>query len=376
VSVFITEKSAPYYWYSFQIQRRRFFGSTRCTARKEAERFEALERERAKDLIKATQRAATSLALGDVAVRLWTDKAQYDATPDATFSNIERLVDYFGKTTLLTDIDHTKAKKLVAWRRGQRVARRKDQKNAPLIANATVNRSTIAILRRLFMFAKEEGARFDDEPKWSKLLLPEPDEHPRELQEHEADALDGAMREDYRPFFDFARASGMRLNECITLKWSQVNFGTRQITRTGKRKLPIGLPITPTIREILFPLQGQHPEFVFTYIAQMTNKRLGRVKGERYPLTYTGTQTAWQRLRADAGVQDFRFHDFRHDFGSKLLRETGNIRLVQKALNHRDIRSTTRYAHVLDQDVADGMERVAQRRKTLGKTLGTIREVG
>jgi integrase len=376
VSVFITEKSAPYYWYSFQIQRRRFFGSTRCTARKEAERFEALERERAKDLIKATQRAATSLALDDVAARLWTAKAQYDATPDATFTNIARLVDYFGKTTLLTDISHAKAVDLVAWRRGQRVSRRKDQKNAPLISNATVNRSTIAILRRLFMFAKEEGAHFVNAPKWSKLLLPEKDEHPRELQDNEADAFDGAMREDYRPFFDFALASGMRLNECVTLRWSQVNFGTRQIIRTGKRKQAIAKPITDTIREILFPLQGHHPEFVFTYVCACTNKRLGRVKGERYPLTYTGTQSAWQRLRADAGVQDFRFHDFRHDFGSKLMRETGNIKLVQKALNHRDIRSTTRYVHVLDQDVADAMERVARRRKTLGKTLGTIREVG
>jgi hypothetical protein len=166
MSVFITKKSAPYYWYSFQIQRRRFFGSTRCTSRKDAERFEALERERAKDLVKATQRAATSLALDDVAARLWTDSAQYDASPDTAFANIARLVDYFGKTALLTDIDHAKAKKLVAWRRGHRVARRKNPNNAPLISNATVNRSTTQVLQRLFNFAKAEGVRFEREPKW------------------------------------------------------------------------------------------------------------------------------------------------------------------------------------------------------------------
>ena len=59
-------------------------------------------------------------------------------------------------------------------------------------------------------------------------------------------------------------------------------------------------------------------------------------------------------MRAKAGVKDFRFHDYRHDFGTKLLRETGNLKLVQKALNHRDIKSTLRYAHVLDADVASG----------------------
>jgi integrase len=131
-------------------------------------------------------------------------------------------------------------------------------------------------------------------------------------------------------------------------------------------------PITDTIREILFPLQGQHPEFVFTYVAIYGNRRLGRVKGQRYRLTLNGTKSAWHRMRADAGVTDFRFHDFRHDFGTKVLRETGNLKLAQKALNHRDIKSTLRYAHVLDEDVAAAVERVA---KSRGKPRGIIRRV-
>jgi integrase len=80
-------------------------------------------------------------------------------------------------------------------------------------------------------------------------------------------------------------------------------------------------------------------------------------------MTMTGAKSAWQRLRAKAGVKDFRFHDFRHDLATKLLRETGNVKLVQKALNHGDIKSTLRYAHVLDEEVAAGIERVAKSRK-------------
>jgi integrase len=120
---------------------------------------------------------------------------------------------------------------------------------------------------------------------------------------------------------------------------------------------------TPAVRDILFPLQGQHPEFVFTYVAVYGNRRLGRVRNARYPLTYNGTKSAWQRLRSSAGLDDFRFHDFRHDFGTKLLRDSGNLKLVQKAMNHRDIKSTLRYVHVLDEDVATAVERVAKSRK-------------
>jgi integrase len=101
---------------------------------------------------------------------------------------------------------------------------------------------------------------------------------------------------------------------------------------------------------------------VFTYVAIYGNKKLGRVRGQRYALSYNGTKAAWQRLRARAGVTDFRFHDFRHDFGSKLLRDSGNLKLVEKAMNHADIKSTLRYAHVLDQDVASAVERVAKSR--------------
>jgi len=119
-----------------------------------------------------------------------------------------------------------------------------------------------------------------------------------------------------------------------------VNFATRQVVRLGKGGRRVVFPITETIREILFPLQGQHPEFVFTYVAVHGNKRLGRVRGQRYPLTIPGAKSAWQSMRTKAGVKDFRFHDYRHDFGTKLLRETGNLKLVQKALNHRDIKST------------------------------------
>ena len=166
-----------------------------------------VERNKAKVLAKAMQRSRTSLLIDDVAARLWNERAQHDAAAEATSANLARLVEYFGKTRSLTNIDHSAASKMVAWRRGHHVKGRSD---APLISNGTVNRSTVTVLQRLFAFAKSEGATFEHEPKWSELYLPEPAERVRELQDDEAVAIEAAIRDDYVPFFDFVRASGLR----------------------------------------------------------------------------------------------------------------------------------------------------------------------
>lgn len=87
------------------------------------------------------------------------------------------------------------------------------------------------------------------------------------------------------------------------------------------------------------------------------------MRGHRYPITYNGVKTAWKRIRKAANVQDFRFHDFRHDLVTKLLRETGNLKIVQRALNHADIATTTKYAHVHTEEVAAALARVQSRKK-------------
>jgi integrase len=171
--------------------------------------------------------------------------------------------------------------------------------------------------------------------------------------------LDVATRADYAPILAFAHATGFRLKECL-LRWSEVNFDTGQITKPGKKRRRVSTPITPTVQAILLPLRGHHPELVFTYVAKRKDPK--RVKGERYPITYNGLKTLWKRTRKRAKVEDFRFHDFRHDLGSKVLRQTGNLKLVQRVLNHSDIKTTVRYAHVLDSDVAAALEQRAESR--------------
>jgi integrase len=269
VSVYKSKKS-PFYWYDFECRGGRFFGSTKRTTKREAEEVERHERERAKRATKASLAAATSLQLDHIAGRYWDEVGQHHAGADNTDRDLARLVQYFGKTKLLTEITDDDVAKLVAWRRGHRVIRSPKTRveDTPLVSNATVNRSTTETLKKLFTRAKRSwGLTFEREPNWRAHMLPEPEERVRELHGDEAERLDDAMRDDYAPFFAFAKASGLRLDECF-LKWPEVNFSTRQITTTGKGGKRITVPITSTIREVLWPLQGQHTECVFTYVAE------------------------------------------------------------------------------------------------------------
>ena len=53
----------------------------------------------------------------------------------------------------------------------------------------------------------------------------------------------------------------------------------------------------------------------------------------------------------------------RHDFATKLLRKTRNLKLVQKACHHSKVTTTAKYAHVLDDEVAAGMEEATKSRQ-------------
>ncbi len=310
----------------------------------------------------ASLAAETSLQLDDIADRYWDEVGQHHAGSDNTDRDLARLVEYFGKTKLLTEITDDDVAKLVAWRRGHRVIRNKNAKSeaCPPISNATVNRSTTEVLKKLFTRAKTWGVQFNHEPIWKKHWLKEPEERVRELHEDEAERLNNAMRDDYAPLFTFAHMTGLRQKEAL-LRWPQVNWATRQITLRGKGDKTITKRITDAVREILWPLRGHHPEAVFTYVAQRT--RAGWVKGARYPITISGLKTRWRRTRKAARVSDFRFHDFRHDYATKLMRQERNPKIVQKALGHADQKTTARYWHVFDDEVAAAEERLAESRK-------------
>lgn len=158
-------KNTPFYVYDFQVNGRRFYGSTGAKSKREAERVEDDLKRQAREQARKAAEAAEAhengpLTLDVAAGRYWQEIGQHHAGSADTWRDLERLVAYFGPGKLLADITDDHVAKLVMWRRAQRVVQhrkkpaKEDASPAPLISPATVNRSTTGVLKKLFTRAK------------------------------------------------------------------------------------------------------------------------------------------------------------------------------------------------------------------------------
>jgi len=55
---------------------------------------------------------------------------------------------------------------------------------------------------------------------------------------------------------------------------------------------------------------------------------------------------AFRRLVKKAGIENFRFHDLRHDFCSRLIQAGEELSVVSELAGHSSITTTQRYAHL------------------------------
>lgn len=362
---------SPVYWCDFRIQGQRFRFATGETERRSAQATERRLKEdaRAKLIVEKERRAAWGgkepPTMGHVVARYWTEVGQFHGTPKTTWWALEWLVDHFGEGMLLTDITSERIAQMVAHRRTIRV--RRDPRTKALVEipcgrvqNATVNRYAIEPLRKLFRRARDVWLYPVVYPRWGDLLLAEPQERVREAAPDEEARILEALGPDYGRLFRFMIATGVRASGAL-LTWSQVDRVNRlaRIRNKARNGQPhwYTIPLTQAQLAILDECLGHHPTHVFTYTAERS--RGGCIKGARRPITDGGFKTHWRRYVRDAGIAPgFRRHDTRHTAGTRYVRATGNLKGAQRLLGHARIETTTRYAHVLLDDIRAGQEAV------------------
>jgi len=180
---------------------------------------------------------------------------------------------------------------------------------------------------------------------------------PKVLDDDEAAALVDVFNTRYdsgiknRAMVRLMLEAGIRVSEACNLRAADVDMtACRLHVRDGKGGKDRQLWFPEDLRDLLGEWLERRPE---------------TDEGWMFP-TRNGTKTNPRSIRRTvknyaekAGIswyEDVSPHTLRHTFATNLLRRTGNIRLVQKALGHADLSTTMIYTHIVDDELEAAMK--------------------
>jgi integrase len=154
---------------------------------------------------------------------------------------------------------------------------------------------------------------------------------------------------DYlQPMVLLSLNTGLRRGEVLQLKWTDVDLLQRKLvvrgdnTKSGKtRYVPLNAEALTTLEQ--WKNSAGTSEWVFAGL-----------DGERM----NGIKTSWGGVLDSAAVADFRWHDLRHHFASRLVMKGVDLNTVRELLGHSDLSMTLRYAHLSPEHKADAVARL------------------
>jgi site-specific recombinase XerD len=170
--------------------------------------------------------------------------------------------------------------------------------------------------------------------------------HKKPLPEKQGDLLDHV-----RPLVIVALNTGLRRGELLGLKWGGVNLSAKLLTVTAvtaKSGHTRPVPLNSEALEMLttwYERKGKPPPSAFVF---------PNAEGERIK----SIATAWRSLVKAAGVKNFRLHDCRHHFASKLVQAGVDLYTVKELLGHSEIAMTEKYSHLAPGNLRQAVERI------------------
>ena len=206
----------------------------------------------------------------------------------------------------------------------------------------------LSSFRRFFRWLVREGQLAEDPtaqiamPKIGRSL-------PKSLTEAEVEALLNAptvgdpLGHRDRAMLEVLYATGLRVSELVSLKYSQVNMNQGVLRIVGKgnreRMIPLGEEAVRWLSEFLAGARGE------ILLDRQTDYLFPTRRGDRMT-----RQAFWhiiKRYAARSGVaRELSPHTLRHAFATHLLNHGADLRVVQMLLGHSDLSTTQIYTHV------------------------------
>jgi integrase len=153
------------------------------------------------------------------------------------------------------------------------------------------------------------------------------------------------------PMVLLALLTGLRRGELFNLRWEDVDFaGASLAVRGGGAK-------SGQTRHV--PLNSEAVDVLRRWQAQT-----GGAAGLAFPGRNGGRldniRSAWESVIAEAKIEDFRFHDLRHTFASRLVMAGVDLNTVRELLGHSDYKMTLRYAHLAPEHKAAAVAKLME----------------
>lgn len=146
-----------------------------------------------------------------------------------------------------------------------------------------------------------------------------------------------------KPMVILTMNTGLRRGELFQLKWADITADTLTVTRSKSgtaRHLPLN-------REARDTLEG--------WRATGTERWIFENNGQ----PFDNVNKAWNAVLVRASIADFRWHDLRHHFASKLVMAAVPLNTVRELLGHSDIKMTLRYAHLAPGHMREAVEAIS-----------------
>lgn len=176
--------------------------------------------------------------------------------------------------------------------------------------------------------------------------------------EAKADIAGREFADYLKPAVLLSLNTGLRRGELLNLRWSDIDSSQRVLTVSGD-----GAKSGQT-RHI--PLNAEALALLKDWKCQQTDATLTTLRGWVFPgrdgQPLQNLRKAWINLlsRESVRITDFRWHDLRHTFASKLVMAGVDLNTVRELLGHSDYKMTLRYAHLAPKHKQDAVDRLVQ----------------
>lgn len=221
----------------------------------------------------------------------------------------------------------------------------------------------VAFLRRLFNIARRDGLT-DTNPAQG-LARPPRSNRVRFLSDEEEKALSEALDQVGRKLLVFAVHTGLRRGEQFGLGWDHVNMKLRVLRLPrSKTEAPRTVALNDTALRVLrsMPRRLKCP-WVFP-----------NETGKNHVDAHNFINRVFVPAVRKAKITDFRWHDLRHTFASRLAMRGVELRTIGELMGHKTIQMTMRYAHLAPGYLSDAvrtLDKPAKGRGGTGTKTGT-----